>query len=152
MSRAGGRGTDGWWAGQQGRPPTKAGGCFTWIPTAARRGLENGLLGRIASTTLHLYITCTQRMRIPVCLHIHTASGLFLCYLKYRVSPRLVFKCPLELRWAVLTVLLALHLVRPAGRGCWRLPPGRQQGGAGPWEWRREAGISRIGGFSLFSF
>lgn len=89
--RAGGRGTDGQWAGQQGRPPAKVGGCFMWEPAAVHRGLENGLLGRIASATLHLYITRPQRVRVPVCLCIHVASGLFLCYSKYRMSPHLVF-------------------------------------------------------------
>lgn len=132
--RAGGRGTDGRWAGQQGRPPARVGGCSTRVPAVARRGLENRLLGRMASTALPLCITRTQRVRVPVCLCIHVASGLFLSYSKYRMSPRLVFWRPVELRQAVLTALVALRLVRPAGRGCWSLPPGRRQGGAGPGE------------------
>ena len=44
-------------------------------------------------------------------------SGLFFSYSKYMMSPSFVFQCNVELCRVVLTGILALHFVRPAGVG-----------------------------------
>lgn len=89
--RAGGRGTDGQWAGQQGRPPAKVGGCFMWEPAAVHWFGKRVIGKNSIHNTASVYNPPLACVCVPVCLCIHVASGLFLCYSKYRMSPHLVF-------------------------------------------------------------
>ena len=153
--RAGGRGTDGQWAGQQGRPPAKVGGCFMWEPAAVHWFGKRVIGKNSIRNTASVYNP--PPACVCVCVFMYTRGFWFVsvllkiqdvapsCFLMSRGAPPGSAHSTFSFasREACELGMLETAARKTTGRSRTR---GVLRG------WRREAGIRWVGGFSFFSF